>query len=56
MCRVVDDPLERQNILQQLHDESGHKRHKGTYRRVADQYWWNNLHIEVKLYIQTCED
>ena len=36
MRRVVDNLIERQTILQQLHDESGHKGRKGTYRRVAD--------------------
>lgn len=38
MRRVVDNPIERQTILQQLHDESGHKGQEGTYRRVADRY------------------
>ena len=56
MRRVVDDPVERQNILQQLHDESGHKGREGTYRRVADRYWWDNLHAEVKSYVQSCEE
>ena len=46
MRRVVDDPTERQNILQQLHDESDHKGREGTYRRVADRYWWDNLHAK----------
>ncbi len=39
MRRVVDDSVERQTILQQLHDESSHKRRENTYRRVADRYW-----------------
>ena len=39
MRRVVDNPVEQQTILQQLHDESGHKEREGTYRRIADQYW-----------------
>ena len=39
MRRVVDDPTERQTILQQLHDKSGHKGREETYRRVADRYW-----------------
>ena len=56
MRRVVDDPTERQTILQQLHDESGHKGREGTYRRVADRYWWDNLHAEVKTYVQSCEE
>lgn len=38
MRRVDDNPTERQNIFQQLHDESGHKGREGTYRRVANRY------------------
>ncbi len=56
MHRVVDDPVEQKTILQQLHDESGHKRREGTYREDADRYWWDNLHSEVKSYIQSCEE
>ena len=51
MRQVVDNLVERQTILQQLHDESGHKGREGTYQRVADRYWWDNLHIEVKSYV-----
>ncbi len=56
MRRVVDHPTEQPIILQQLHDESGHKKREETYRRVADRYWWDNLHEEVKGYLQTCEE
>ncbi len=55
MHRVVDDSTERQTILKQLHDESNHKGQEGTYRRVADRYWWDNLHVKVKSYIQSYE-
>ena len=54
--QVIDDSVERQNILQQLYNENGHKGREGTYRRVADRYWWDNLHEEVKSYVQTCEE
>ena len=54
MRRVIDNLVERQTILQQLHDESGHKDRKGRYCRVADRYWWANLHLEVKAYVQSC--
>ena len=56
MRQVVDNPVERQTILQQLHDKSGHKGREGTYRRVADRYWWDNLYVEVKSYVQSCEE
>ena len=37
--RVVDDNKERHEIMEKLHDESGHKGREGTYRRNADRYW-----------------
>ena len=54
--RVVDSPEDRIRIIQQLHDETGHRGREGTYRRIADRYWWDNLHQEVRQYIQTCEE
>ncbi len=56
MRRLVDDPVERQTILQQLHDENGYKRREGTYQQVADQYWWDDFLVEFKSYIQSCEE
>ena len=52
MYCVVNNLVKRQTILQQLHDESGHKRQKSTYRQVTDKYWWDNLHVKVKSYIR----
>lgn len=28
---------------------------ESTYRRVADRYWWNNLHTRIKDNVKTCE-
>ena len=53
--RVVDDDKERQEIMEKLHDESGHKGREGTYRRIADRYWWEDLHAHVKAYVRSCE-
>lgn len=44
MHRIVDNPVERQTILQQLHNKSGHKGQENTYCQVADRYWWENLY------------
>ena len=53
--RVIDNQEERTRIIAALHDESGHRGCKSTYCRIADRYWWDNLHAEVKVYVQTCE-
>ena len=36
--RVIDNLTERNEILTSLHDETGHRGRKGTYRRIADRY------------------
>ena len=53
--RVIDDEESRQRILKDLHDNGGHRGREGTYRRVADRYWWENLARDVKNYVRTCE-
>jgi hypothetical protein len=52
--RVVDDAEIRQRILQELHDESGHRGREGTYRRVADRFYWAGLFKDVEKYVSTC--
>jgi len=36
--RVIWHRNERNNIIQQLHDESGHRGKKGTYQKIALRY------------------
>ena len=52
--RVVDSLENRQQILQELHDGSGHRGREGTYRRVADRYWWESLYEDSAAYVRTC--
>ena len=53
--RVIDSVSHRQQILKQLYDQKGHRGREGTYRRVADRYWWENLNKDVKEYVRTYE-
>lgn len=41
--RVVDSTEQRNEIFRSLHDDAGHRGNEGTYRKVADRYWWTNL-------------
>ena len=54
--RVVDATADRQLILKSLHEESGHRGQEGTYRRVADRYWWKDLYKDAVKHVQTCEE
>ena len=54
--RVIDGKERREEIMQSLHDDSGHRGREGTYRRVADRYWWEDMWQVVKQYVKTCEE
>jgi hypothetical protein len=54
--RVIDSSAQRQDILQELHDDSGHRGREGTYRRVADRYWWEQMWQTVKAYVKSCDE
>lgn len=51
MKRVVDSEAEKSKIMTALHDESGHQGQEGTYRKIADRYWWDDMHAQVKSYV-----
>ena len=52
--RVIDDVDLRKQILQELHDESGHRGKEGTWRKAWARYYWKGLYEDVKNYIRTC--
>jgi Integrase zinc binding domain len=54
MRRVVDGE-EKDRIIKELHDESGHRGRESTFRRVADRYWWHDVLASVKTYVKSCE-
>ena len=54
--RVVDSEEDRAKILQAAHEESGHRGREGTYRRVADRYWWKDLADVVAKYVRSCKE
>jgi len=44
--RVIWDKNKQNNIIQQMHDESGYRGKKGTYEKIALRYWWKGLQKE----------
>jgi len=53
---VVDSEEQRQEILQSIHDKSGHKGRESTYRRVADRYYWEGCYNDAKSYVASCSE
>jgi ribonuclease HI len=52
---VIDSDERKATILQELHDEFGHKGRESTYRRVADRYYWEHCYEDVKAFVASCE-
>jgi transposase InsO family protein len=53
--RVVDDPTIQQQILHELHEESGHRGREGTWRKVWSRYSWPGMFSDVDKHIRTCK-
>ena len=46
--RVIWDKNEQTSIIQQMHNESGHRGKKGTYGKIALHCWWKGLYHDVE--------
>jgi hypothetical protein len=53
--RVVDIPSQQSEILQQLHEASGHRGREGTWRKVWLRYFWIDMFKDVTQHVKTCQ-
>jgi hypothetical protein len=53
--RVVGTLDQRQEIAQQLHDETGHRGRKATFDHISRRYQWKGMFDDVSNYVKTCE-
>ena len=54
--RVIDNDEAQQEILWELHDESGHRGREATFRRIADRYFWEGMWRVVDKYVKSCDE
>ena len=45
-------------LMQELHDapSSGHEGYLKTLKRVRQQYWWPHMTVDIKKYVESCQD
>ena len=55
MRRVVDDRATKTQILEAMHEESGHRGKEGTYQKIAARYFWPEIMRDVKNHLKTCD-
>jgi hypothetical protein len=51
---VIDAQEQKDEIIQYLHDKTGHGGRENTYRRVASRYFWTGCYMDVKKYVDNC--
>ena len=54
MRRVVDDEATQREIIESLHNRSGHRGREGTYQRVSNRYWWLRLWDQISWHVKSC--
>lgn len=52
--RVILDPEEREELIRQAHDESGHRGRDPTYKKLAEFYFWPNMLSEIAIHCRAC--
>ena len=54
--RVLGNVKDKEEVLRQLHDESGHRGRDGTYKKPWLRYYWDGLYRDIDRYIGSCEE
>ena len=52
--KVVPSPELRINIMQQVHNDIGHKAVFATKSTIAVRFWWPNMSADVAWFVRTC--
>ena len=51
---LIIDLEKRKEILAQVHNEVGHRGRDGTYKLLAERYYWPNLYDDVAYFVRSC--
>ena len=54
--QLVLAPDRRYNLVQQVHDDLGHKGVYAVRMKILDRFWWPSLEVNVKWYVKTCHE
>lgn len=44
----------RKYVLQEFHDNRGHRATKHLAKNISDQFWWHGLHSDAEIYYLSC--
>ena len=50
------EPAQHKEVLQQAHDELGHKGYYSTLRTLLDRFWWPSIAHNIRQYTTTCHE
>jgi hypothetical protein len=54
--QVIRHPEQREEIMRELHDETGHRGRQGTFEHVARRYQWRKMYRDCERFVDTCKE
>ena len=54
--RVLGTVPQRQEVIKERHDETGHRGRQGTYEHVSRRYQWKGIWDDVVQYVKSCNE
>jgi hypothetical protein len=54
-AKVVVSTEQKRKAMEAAHELSGHRGREGTLRKVVEWYWWPEMYVDLKDWVNTCE-
>ncbi|THH14737.1 hypothetical protein EUX98_g9572, partial [Antrodiella citrinella] len=51
---VITDPIRREQIIAEAHNDAGHRGREATYKRVSDRFYFPGLYDKIAYFIRSC--
>ena len=52
---VLDDPADKDAVIKELHDRTGHAGRENTFARISNRYYWAGSYDDIRRYVASCE-
>ena len=43
-------------IIREFHESCGHPGVTKTYSRIASEYYWRNMQLDIRMFVRCCKD
>lgn len=54
--KIITEKAERNQLLQQYHNGSGHWGTESTFHKLFEHFYWKTMYRDVKRHVETCPE